>query len=204
VLQDLGIRATFFLSGRSLHGLGPYWWTLVDRSVREIGLDATARLLGRRARTLAEIAQYCRSVAMVRDIHTREVPPVMTAADMRALARAGMTIGFHTLRHPLLPRLDDAGLERAMREGREALAAAVGAPVDLLAYPYGIADNRVARAAAQAGYRAAFTAEWRAVSRDSNPYLMSRWQPGPVSGPALLSEAVLRLNLRSAARRCAA
>ena len=27
ILQKHQIHATFFLSGRSLHGMGPYWWT---------------------------------------------------------------------------------------------------------------------------------------------------------------------------------
>lgn len=195
ILCELGISATFFLSGRSLHGLGPYWWTLVDQSIEERGLEATARMLGHRARSVEELARSCRSGAMVKELSPHVMPPVMGQDDIGALARAGMTIGFHTLRHPVLPLLDDEELDRAFAEGRDALSSMAGTPVDLLAYPYGAADVRVAKAAERAGYAAAFTTEWRAISRESDPFLLSRWQPGPLNARDLLAQAALRVNL---------
>jgi hypothetical protein len=30
VLRELSVPATFFLSGRALHGLGPYWWEVLE------------------------------------------------------------------------------------------------------------------------------------------------------------------------------
>jgi peptidoglycan/xylan/chitin deacetylase (PgdA/CDA1 family) len=198
ILTELGIPATFFLSGRSLHGLGPYWWRLVDRSIAEIGLDRTAALLGHTARTVEELATACKCAATVDALAPRLSPPVMQADDIRTLARADMTIGFHTLHHPVLPFLNDEELDRALIEGREALAAVAAAPVDLLAYPYGRADARVARAAERAGYTAALTADWRSVSRDSDLFLMSRWQPGPLAARDFLAQAALRINLAPA------
>ncbi len=50
----------------------------------------------------------------------------MRAADVAALAAAGLEIGFHTLRHDVLPALDDAALEAALRDGREALERPAG------------------------------------------------------------------------------
>ena len=198
ILGELGIPATFFLSGRSLHGLGPYWWTLVDQSVEEVGLEATAAMLGHHARTIDELAASCRRVATVKELSTRITPKVMQPDDICALARAGMTIGFHTLRHRVLPLLDDAELDLALTEGRDELASLTGSSVDLLAYPYGSVDARVARAAEHAGYGAAFTTEWRAVSSRSHRFLVSRWQPGPLNARDFLAQAALRLNLGSA------
>jgi peptidoglycan/xylan/chitin deacetylase (PgdA/CDA1 family) len=195
ILRELTIPATFFLSGRSLHGLGPYWWTLVDRSIEEVGFEATAAMLGRRARSIDELAAWCRSVAAVPELSTRVTPEVMQPGDIRALARAGMTIGFHTLRHRVLPLLDDAELDVELREGRAELASLVGQPVDLMAYPYGAVEARVAEAAERAGYTAAFTTEWRAVSCRSHRFLVSRWQPGPLNARDFLAQAALRLNL---------
>lgn len=198
VLRELGIPATFFLSGRILHGLGPYWWTLVDQSIEEVGLEATAAMLGHHARSVDELAASCRSVAMVRELSTRAAVEVMHPDDIRTLARAGMTIGFHTLRHRVLPLVDDAELDVELTEGRAELASLVGRPVDLLAYPYGAVDRRVARATERAGYVAAFTTEWRAVSCRSHRFLVSRWQPGPLKARDLLEQAALRLHMQSA------
>jgi peptidoglycan/xylan/chitin deacetylase (PgdA/CDA1 family) len=197
ILLELKIPATFFLSGRSLHGLGAYWWTRVDQSIDEIGLEATAARLGFQARSVDELAAACRGVAAVRELATSVAPQVMRTEDIRTLARAGMTIAFHTLRHYSLPLLDDAELDRAMREGRDELAWLIGGSIDFLAYPYGHVDARVVKAAERAGYAAAFTTEWRAVSRRSHPFLISRWQPGPLVRRDFLAQAALRLNLAS-------
>jgi peptidoglycan/xylan/chitin deacetylase (PgdA/CDA1 family) len=198
VLRELAIPATFFLSGRSLHGLGPYWWTRIDQSIEEVGLEATSAMLGHRARSVDELAACCRRLAAVRELWTRVTPEVMQPDDIRALARAGMTIGFHTLRHRVLPLLDDADLDVELSAGRAELASLIGRSVDLLAYPYGAVDARVARAAERAGYAAAFTTEWRAVSRRSHRFLVSRWQPGSLNARDFLAQAALRLNMHSA------
>ena len=198
ILLELEIPATFFLSGRSLHGLGAYWWTRVDQSIEEVGLEATAARLGCQAHSIDELAAACRRVASVKELSTSVAPEVMKTEDIRTLARAGMKIAFHTLRHLALPLLDDAELDRAMREGRDELAWLIGGSIDLLAYPYGHVDARVAMAAERAGYTAAFTTEWRAVTRRSHPFLISRWQPGPLARRDFLAQAALRLNLASA------
>lgn len=46
------MTATFFLCGRSLHGLGPAWFEVLDRLVQLRGLQETSRLLGIAARTV--------------------------------------------------------------------------------------------------------------------------------------------------------
>jgi len=200
ILRELDIPATFFLSGRSLHGLGPYWWTLVERSVVEIGLEATSRLIGHRGMTLREVARSCRMSGIVPALRVRETPSVMAARDVRTLADAGMTIGFHTLHHLALPALDGPRLAEALSEGRETLSAAAGVPIDFLAYPYGLADCRVAHAARMAGYRAALVTGNRPVTPQSDPFLLPRWQPGSIEGVELLGELALRLTVAGLSR----
>jgi peptidoglycan/xylan/chitin deacetylase (PgdA/CDA1 family) len=195
ILRELGIPATFFLSGRALHGLGPYWWALLEQSVEEIGLEATSRLLGHSRGSVKELARACRHAGTVKELSPKLTPPVMEADDVRTLAQAGMTIGFHTVRHPALPVLNDADLDRALTEGRDALASAAGAAVELLAYPYGRADARVTRAARRAGYTAAFATGNRPMTRHSHRFLIGRWQPGPLNAQDLLAEAALRLTI---------
>ena len=76
--------------------------------------------------------------------------------ELELLREAGWEIGSHTATHPLLLDLDDAALDRELRGSRSTLEERLGS-CETLAYPYGRADERVAAAAARAGYLAAFT-----------------------------------------------
>jgi peptidoglycan/xylan/chitin deacetylase (PgdA/CDA1 family) len=98
----------------------------------------------------------------------------MRATDVAALAAAGHEIGFHTLRHDLLPALDDAGLDAALRDGREPLERSAGTTLSAISYPHGRADARVAAAARRAGYEYGFTGVPAAVTPQSDPLLLPR------------------------------
>jgi peptidoglycan/xylan/chitin deacetylase (PgdA/CDA1 family) len=80
----------------------------------------------------------------------------LTWAQLEGLVEAGWEVGSHTLCHPLLVSLDDATLRTELRDSRLGISAKLGA-CDTIAYPYGEADERVARAAADAGYAAGCT-----------------------------------------------
>lgn len=194
ILRELRIPATFFLSGRSLQGLGPYWWTLLEQAVEEVGIEETCRLVGRPGRNVKELARACRRAGTVPELPTSLRASAMPTLDIRALADAGMTIGFHTLRHPAMSLLSDAELEEALTEGRDALAAAAGAAIDLLAYPFGYADARVAHATRRAGFAAAFATDGPPLRRDSDPFLIGRWQPGTRNAQQLIAEAALQFS----------
>ena len=93
--------------------------------------------------------------------------PLLPLAELRALERAGLEVGSHTMTHTALTRADDRALAWELRRSREVLAAAVAEPLPVLAYPYGDVDARVKRAARDAGYEAALAVnsgplEWRA------------------------------------------
>ena len=196
ILQKHQIHATFFLSGRSLHGLGPYWWTRLAHSVHSIGLHATCRAVGVHAPTLKVLVRRCRDLASVAELPLTHAWTVMNAADIRALSCAGMTIGFHTLRHQALTRLEDRDLAAAVNEGREALAAASGVPIEMFAYPYGTVDRRVTDVVRAAGYAAAFALGDRPVAAGFDRLCVPRWQPGSVVASNLAAEAALRLSRR--------
>jgi peptidoglycan/xylan/chitin deacetylase (PgdA/CDA1 family) len=119
----------------------------------------------------------------------------MSVDDMRTLADAGMTIGFHTIRHPLLTKLSRPGLATALLDGRDTLADAVGHDIEYLAYPYGGADARVAAMAGRLGYRAAFTLGNRPMHASGDPMLVMRWQPGSATPDRLIAQAAMRLML---------
>lgn len=196
ILDEAGATATFFLSGRELHGLPPYWWTLVEHSLRIRGFEATQRLLGLPGRTPEELAfaLECspRAEQIVETLGGAD-EPLMTAADVQTLARAGMTIGFHTLHHPIVSRLSGPELDTAMTLGRHDLESAAGVPVDLFAYPFGRANAAAAAAAERAGFRAAFATGGRPVTPRSDPFMLARWEPGTLHGDAFVAAVALRL-----------
>jgi peptidoglycan/xylan/chitin deacetylase (PgdA/CDA1 family) len=79
---------------------------------------------------------------------------VMGWDELVALSDAGWEVGSHTRTHPHLTELDDAALAAELAGSRADLAERLGAPPASIAYPYGDVDDRVAAAAAAAGYRA--------------------------------------------------
>lgn len=90
---------------------------------------------------------------------------------LRELCEMGWEVGSHTCSHPLLTALDDesAGIELA--NSRERIIGELGS-CEALAYPYGLANARIAAAAETAGYLAACTC--RGVSLDDSEYLRPR------------------------------
>ena len=196
ILNSLGVRATFFLSGRNLHGLRPYWWTYLEESIRSKGLAFTGQTLGLPGKTPADLASALEGTPLADRLH--EVLPTslespMVAADVRRLSDAGMTIGFHTLHHTRVSDLSGSDLDRVMTEGLGEVASAANAEVNLLAYPYGRANPAAADAAERAGFRAAFASGGHPIGPRSNPFLLGRWDPGQLSADRLATAVTLRL-----------
>ena len=200
VLQALGIPATFFVCGRTLHRLEAPWWILLEAQIARVGLAATAASLGVAARTAVELAAACEGTPLVNVIDrtfAASKSSLLSRENIAFLAAApGITIGFHTMAHPVLTQLDDAAVAQALREGRDDLAVAAGVPINQFAYPHGRTDSRIARLVADAGFSVACRSGNRPVGASSDPFLLGRWEPGPMGVPDLVAEAALRLNLR--------
>jgi len=93
------------------------------------------------------------------DDQRRAYPDVMRSLDwgmVEGMAEGGVEFGAHTVSHPHLPELDDDELMRELLEPRERILERLGR-CDSVAFPFGDWDQRVAAAAAAAGYRFAFT-----------------------------------------------
>jgi peptidoglycan/xylan/chitin deacetylase (PgdA/CDA1 family) len=102
---------------------------------------------------------------------------LLTAAELRQVAAAGMTIGAHTMSHPML---SEAPLELArseIAECRAKLEAAVQQRIWAFAYPFGDAQSVTARVLAipkEAGYAAAFLNFGGGLGADLPPYALPR------------------------------
>jgi peptidoglycan/xylan/chitin deacetylase (PgdA/CDA1 family) len=91
--------------------------------------------------------------------------------ELAGLRDRGWEIGSHTVTHALLTLADDARLTAELADARGAIAARLGT-CDTIAYPYGVADDRVAVAAERAGYLAACTLTGAHVA--DGPYFRPR------------------------------
>jgi peptidoglycan/xylan/chitin deacetylase (PgdA/CDA1 family) len=98
-------------------------------------------------------------------------------ADWRQLAearRAGVVIGAHTRTHPALPDCGDAELVEQLAGARRELVEAQLEPAPIVAYPYGLHDARVRRAAIDAGYRFAYAVRVGRNGAGTDPWRLRR------------------------------
>ncbi|MGH7596189.1 MAG: polysaccharide deacetylase family protein [bacterium] len=72
--------------------------------------------------------------------------------ELRELMRSGWEIGSHSLNHDYLPALSDQQLRHDLSLSRQILQEHLQAPVAHLSLPFGRGDQRVYRAAHEAGY----------------------------------------------------
>lgn len=215
ILRRVGLPATLFLTGSSLDGPHAFWWERLQRALeyRLPGLEELPaveapellvaakddpRLIHRIGERIAPLPPPLREEIseFLRDSLGGDPSDAgLRASHVRNLAQAGFRIGFHTLRHHPLPALDDDGLEAALREGRDRLAAEAGQDLSHIAYPHGLADERVGRAAREAGYALGFTTRAEAVVPRSDPLLLGRlavWELPPAQLGLWILRAILR------------
>jgi peptidoglycan/xylan/chitin deacetylase (PgdA/CDA1 family) len=76
----------------------------------------------------------------------------LTSSQITELRDQGISFYSHTHTHRDLTKLDDRTCEEDLRRSRDVLGALLAAPVNILAYPRGDYDARVARLAARAGF----------------------------------------------------
>jgi peptidoglycan/xylan/chitin deacetylase (PgdA/CDA1 family) len=98
----------------------------------------------------------------------------MSDAGIRALQDAGQIVGSHTCHHATLPLLLPAPMMAELADCKRQIENIIGVPVRYLAYPNGAVNQPVVAAAAQAGFRAAFTTRASAVLRPELPFLLPR------------------------------
>jgi peptidoglycan/xylan/chitin deacetylase (PgdA/CDA1 family) len=92
---------------------------------------------------------------------------------LRALDPRIVTIGSHTLTHPILPYLGAAELEAEVGGSRRLIEERLGREADLFAYPNGDSDERV-HACVRRSYRGAVTVEQGCVGPGCDPHLLPR------------------------------
>jgi peptidoglycan/xylan/chitin deacetylase (PgdA/CDA1 family) len=106
---------------------------------------------------------------------------MMNQTQLRSLAAAGMTLGGHTRRHPILRSLSDDEARVEIEGGRNDLANIIGCAPSLFAYPNGRLghDYEVRHVALvrDAGFEFAFTTSAGGSGRRTDPYQLRRFTP---------------------------
>jgi peptidoglycan/xylan/chitin deacetylase (PgdA/CDA1 family) len=92
------------------------------------------------------------------------------------IVAAGFDVSSHSNDHHFLTSLSDEKLEADLAMSRQTIRDRLQVPADVICYPYGDCDDRVARIARQVGYRFGFRVD---PSNDTDDLQLGRWSIAP-------------------------
>jgi peptidoglycan/xylan/chitin deacetylase (PgdA/CDA1 family) len=205
ILQRHGLTATFFVSTGFVDG-GCMWNDGVIESIRRTskpsleldGLDparsievpvagveakrsAIDYLIGQlkyrpaheRAALIDQISQHA-EVTLPADL-------MMTSDEVRAMRRAGMLVGAHTVTHPILARLDAETARAEVQQSKSMLESLLGERVGLFAYPNGKPQvdytEETVSIVRNVGFDAALSTRWAAARDGTDLFQIPRFTP---------------------------
>lgn len=202
ILKECGVPATFFVATGFLDG-GRMWNDSVIEAIRRA--PAGTLDLSRLGMSIHQLAgpdsRRAAALALIRTIKhlplderqskvdglcellQLELPNdlMMTGAQVRELADAGMEIGGHTVHHPVLRTLDDVQAREEIVRNRAELERIIGAPVAGFAYPngrpkqdYTQRDRELVEAL---GFEYAVSTARGCAHRASDPFQLPRFTP---------------------------
>jgi peptidoglycan/xylan/chitin deacetylase (PgdA/CDA1 family) len=207
ILGKLGLPATFFIATGYLDGGCMFNDVVVEavRRCRQATLDLTTIGLGAHplqteVQRLTAIDALLRAVKYLsEDVRNSTVRRIAAAADVpiptdlmmtseqaAGLARAGFTLGAHTVSHPILARTDLDAARREIERSRARVAELAGQVVTLFAYPNGRPDTDYTRATVglvrEIGFAAAVSTSMGVARPRSDLFQIPRftpWDPRP-------------------------
>ncbi len=158
ILKKNDLTATFFVAAEFLDG-GRMWNDTVIEAIRickhdELGLEhlelgryclktqadrreAITRLLGQlKYMDLVAREECTDQIASAAGV---DLPAdlMMSSGQVKMLAEQGMSIGGHTVSHPILARIDLAAAKQEIEQGKDRLECITGQSVNTFAYPNG-------------------------------------------------------------------
>jgi peptidoglycan/xylan/chitin deacetylase (PgdA/CDA1 family) len=202
LLQRHGVHATFFVATGFLDG-GRMWNDTVIETVRRApGGQIDARPLGlgvHPARSVAErqgaigaligqlkyldLDQRLEQVSRLAELVGSPLPDdlMMRSEQVRQLHQAGMEIGGHTVRHPILATLAPEAARAEIANGKRALEELIGDQVRLFAYPNGKpgTDYRAEHVemVRELGFEGAVSTAWGAGRGSPDLFQLPRFSP---------------------------
>jgi len=201
VLEKHGIPATIFVCTGFLDG-GRMWNDSVIEVIRKLPaetlelreLNLGSYALGTVAERLTAVEDIIGQIkhldpqdriAIVRQIERRvsELPTdlMMTSDQVRLLAHRGITIGAHTVNHPILASVPDDVARNEIAACKSGLEALLQGDVDLFAYPngkpeldYGPAHPEMVK---ELNFKAAVSTHWGVGTGSSDRFQLPRFTP---------------------------
>lgn len=203
ILTRHGLTATFFVSTGFLDG-GRMWNDSVIECIRasnQSNLDLADYGLGicslsghaERRATINGLLHHIKylplteretSIALLQKLtRVAQLPSklMMTSDQVRALHRAGMEIGAHTVRHPILASLSTEESAFEIRTSKNCLESITQAPVEVFAYPNGKPgrdyDGRHVELVRQLGFRGAVSTAVGVARPGNDLFQLPRFTP---------------------------
>ncbi|MDZ7752509.1 MAG: polysaccharide deacetylase family protein [Gammaproteobacteria bacterium] len=201
ILQDLGLHATFFIATDFLNGgimfndaIAESVWAMAGErlDLRALGLgeypldtekarQETACIIIKQLKHLDRAERDRQVEAIVTRSRARPPSLMMTDAQVRALAAAGMEVACHTKSHPILKKLQLSEAEAEIAGAREVLEGVIGEKVRLFAYPNGIPGYDYEQVHVdlirRLGFMAAASTRWGVADRNTDRFQLPRFTP---------------------------
>ena len=119
-----------------------FWWSLVQL-LSERDEQARADILGRLQARFGSSGTW--KSGILADAASRRRFFLLTRSGLRSLVESGMSIGAHTLHHPVLSRMPATGAEEEITGSRVLLQDVLGQEIWAFAYPFGDLASVTAR-----------------------------------------------------------
>jgi peptidoglycan/xylan/chitin deacetylase (PgdA/CDA1 family) len=199
ILKRHGMPWTIFITTEFADGRGPLWWLELEEAIarldkvvvsrrgaafslpsrtcdeKQAAFDAVYRRL--RAGPLERLRTVTADLAAQAGIEAGSLAAKFCLSwdELQGLAREpDVTIGAHTLSHPILAKLDAVAATREIGESKSLLERRLGRPIRHFAYPFGdreSASRREFRLVREAGFATAVTSRPGHVFSDHVGYL---------------------------------
>lgn len=187
ILQRHGLTATFFIATGFLDG-GRMWNDTIIETVRSrkdmsiadrqaaIATHINAIKYRSVADRVAETEQLARSAGA-------QLPTnlMMTSAEVKAMRKAGMQIGAHTVSHPILARLTVEQTHQEISDSKQFLEDLLGERIGLFAYPNGKPGEdyspQTVEVVRSLGFDAAVSTQWGASRMGDDLLQIKRFTP---------------------------
>jgi len=151
---EIGGEITGTLAGREQRRA--LWWSLV-KQLSQVSAEGREEFL--KAARVGLRTDDLETRFPANDLQVERRFRLLKRAELKELASAGMTIGAHSMSHPLLSHLPRELARAEITESRVCLEAALGKRIWAFAYPFGDARSvtpEILAMAKDAGYAAAF------------------------------------------------
>ena len=106
---------------------------------------------------------------------------MMTDEQVRELAGSGVTIGAHTVSHPILSSITEDVARAEILESKSYLESLIQDEIQVFAYPngrpgldYGVHHAKMVK---EIGFKAALSTHWGVVTPESDSYQLTRFTP---------------------------